>query len=195
MAPVQRLKRILTWSLAVSGSLLVVLILVEILRPADDTPPFLVESDDPRVQNRTYLFPHTNEQLPYSLFVSSKVSRDHESPLIVTLHGLGIGPGFMTRGKVLDLAEEGGYVLVSPLGYHAAGWFGTKMPLWMKNETPVGRGKLRELSEKDVMNVIDIVRSEFDIDENRMYLMVTQWAARARTTSASSTRRTGLRSP
>jgi hypothetical protein len=31
---------------------------------------------DPRVQQRTYLFTDTNEQIPYSLFVSSKVSKD-----------------------------------------------------------------------------------------------------------------------
>src|SRR5688572_21672052 len=31
---------------------------------------------DPRVQQRTYLFTDTNEQLPYAVFVSSKVSKD-----------------------------------------------------------------------------------------------------------------------
>src|SRR5262245_36967687 len=44
---------------------------------------------DPRVQIRTYLFEDTKEQLPYALFVSSKVNPAKKSPLIVTLHGLG----------------------------------------------------------------------------------------------------------
>src|SRR5262245_23053716 len=55
----------------------------------------LTQSTDPRVQNRTYTFTDTNTELPYCLFVSSKVSRDKKNPLIVSLHGLGIGPGFM----------------------------------------------------------------------------------------------------
>ena len=35
---------------------------------------------DPRVQQRTYLFADTNEQLPYAVFVSSKVSKDRKNP-------------------------------------------------------------------------------------------------------------------
>src|SRR5215467_12355296 len=54
-----------------------------------------VKSNDPRVQNRTYHFADTNEDLPYCLFVSSKVSKDKKNPLIISLHGLGIEPCFM----------------------------------------------------------------------------------------------------
>src|SRR5687768_12132151 len=43
---------------------------------------------DARVQQRTYTFADTNEQMPYALFVSSKVTRDKKTPLIVSLHGL-----------------------------------------------------------------------------------------------------------
>lgn len=166
----KRRSRILSIAGAVVG-LLFVALLVQTQFPSDEPPPYLMQSDDSRVENRTYLFTDTNEELPYSLFVSSKISPGSKSPLIVTLHGLGVGPGFMARGTAIDLAEEGGYILVSPLGYHGAGWYGTPIPLWMRNESPVGRAKLRELGEKDVMNVIDIVRREFNIDENRMYLM------------------------
>ena len=72
---------------------------------------------DPRVQNRTYLFTDTNEQLPYAVFVSSKVSKDKKNPLIVALHGLGGTPTSLLRGNALDLAEEGGYILVGAMGY------------------------------------------------------------------------------
>ena|SRR5262249_49567669 len=41
---------------------------------------------DPRVQQRTYSFKDTNEELPYALFVSSKVRKDKKNPLIVALH-------------------------------------------------------------------------------------------------------------
>jgi predicted peptidase len=33
------------------------------------------------------------------------------------------------------------------------------------------QARLHEASEKDVMNVLDMVRKEFNVDENRIYLM------------------------
>lgn len=138
-------------------------------QPPPGTPPLMIESDDPRVQNRTYLFEDTGEQMPYSLFVSSKVTNDQPAPLVVVLHGLGIGPGFMLRGKILDLAEEGGYILVSPMGYNVGGWWGS--PVITFDDAPVEPANLSELSEKDALNVLAIVREEFNVDPQRTYLM------------------------
>jgi predicted peptidase len=151
---------------------------------------------DARVQNRTYLFKETNEDMEYALFVSSKATKDKKNPLIVTLHGLGAGPTIMLTKEVLELAEADGYIVVSPMGYNVRGWYGIptgpgpgmgKVPPAAKKEAattdPAPKPKasmfsnpddppnLRELSEKDVMNVLDIVRKEFTIDENRIYLM------------------------
>jgi poly(3-hydroxybutyrate) depolymerase len=138
-------------------------------QPAPGAPPLMVESDDPRVQNRSYLFDDTGEQMPYSVFVSSKVKPDTPAPLVVVLHGLGIGPGFMLRGKILDLAEEGGYILVAPMGYNVGGWWGS--PVITFGDAPVEPANLAELSEKDAMNVFAMVREEFNIDPDRTYLM------------------------
>lgn len=128
---------------------------------------------DPRVQMRTYLFKDTNESMKYGVFVSSKVSKDKKSPLIVTLHGLGMGPEIMLRGKAVDLAEEGGYILVGPMGYNVQGWYGSPV---IRMGGPGGQGaaapeNLAELSEKDVMNVLEMVRKEFNVDDRRIYLM------------------------
>ena len=79
---------------------------------------------DPRVQQRTYLFADTNEELPYAVFVSSKVSKDKKNPLIVALHGLGGNQNTMMRANALQLAEEGGYIMVGPMGYNSGGWYG-----------------------------------------------------------------------
>lgn len=135
------------------------------------------ESTDPRVQNRTYHFADTNEDLPYCVFVSSKVSTDKKNPLIVSLHGLGIGPGFMCRGKALDLAEEGGYIFVAPMGYNVGGWYGSPV-IDLRGrgragapEPPAPPPNLAELSEKDVLNVLAMIRKEFNVDDRRMYLM------------------------
>lgn len=164
---------------------------------------------DTRVQTRMYHFEDTNEDLPYSLYVSTKVNKDKPAPLIVTLHGLGATQTIMMTKEAVDLAEDGGYILVAPLGYNTGGWYGSLGP----GAATLGRGKgkgapgadatkgnaeagkggdstpgaaaakgpgpgaanqpanLGELSEKDVMNVIAIVRKEFKVDPKRMYVM------------------------
>lgn len=76
---------------------------------------------DSRVQQRTYHFADTNEDLPYAVFVSSKVSKDKKNPLIVALHGLGGDSNSLLRGNAIDLAEAGGYILVGPMGYNPRG--------------------------------------------------------------------------
>jgi predicted peptidase len=146
---------------------------------------------DPRVQQRTYTFSATNEQMPYALFVSSKVTRDKKNPLIVSLHGLGGDQNTMVRESLrsVQLAEEGGYILVAPMGYNSGGWYGIPPgPPRPAGANAAGRGrgaprpviggtaiadvaKVREASEKDVMNVLDMIRKEFNVDERRIYLM------------------------
>ncbi|HTR01105.1 MAG TPA: prolyl oligopeptidase family serine peptidase [Candidatus Acidoferrum sp.] len=130
----------------------------------------MIKADDARVQNRTYHFDATNEEMPYSVFVSSKVDKKKPAPLIVTLHGLGMGPGIMMRAKALELAEAGGYILVAPMGYNIGGWYGSPV-INMQRDKPVEPANLAELSEQDVMNVLGIVRKEFNVDPKRTYLM------------------------
>src|SRR5579863_3095921 len=82
-------------------------------------------AQDPRAETRMYHFEDTNEDLPYSLYVSSKVKKDQKAPLIVTLHGLGAPQTIMMSKTAIDLAEEGGYILVAPMGYNTSGWYGS----------------------------------------------------------------------
>jgi len=168
-------------------------------------------AQDPRAQTRTYHFEDTNEDLPYSLYVSSKVKKGQKAPMIVTLHGLGAPQTIMMGAAAIDLAEEGGYILVAPMGYNTGGWYGSPQfsggpgrgrgkaappapgddkgaPPAAPNAAPnpggdaKGKGfggigganqpvNLRELSEKDVMNVIAMVRQEFKVDDKRIYIM------------------------
>jgi predicted esterase len=124
---------------------------------------------DPRVEQRTYHFADTDEDLAYTVFVSSKVKPGTPAPLIVALHGYGGDSNFIVRGRLVDLAEEGGYIVVGPMGYNATGWYGS--PVIVIGGGPVDPPNLAELSEKDVMNVLAIARSEFTIDPDRTYLM------------------------
>ena len=88
-------------------------------------PPVLHSwSSDPRVQSRTYIFTNTGETLPYAVFVSTKVAKRKPAPLIVALRGAGGDPGVFMHEPALKLAEEGGYIMVAPMGYSATGNFG-----------------------------------------------------------------------
>ncbi|HEY5043830.1 MAG TPA: dienelactone hydrolase family protein [Verrucomicrobiae bacterium] len=158
-------------------------------------------SNDPRVQSRTYIFTNTGEALPYAVFVSTKVTKDKPAPLIVALRGAGGNPGVFMHEPALKLAEAGGYIMVAPMGYSAMANFGNPamgmggfgrrggapanapgMSPQMQGTNPPTRGsqagrggadqsKASEYSEQDVMNVLAMVRKEFNIDDHRIYLM------------------------
>lgn len=124
---------------------------------------------DTRAQQRSYDFKETNEKLSFVLFVSSKVKKDVKAPLIVALHGLGGDGNFLVRDRLIDLAEEQGYIVVGPLGYNVGGWYGS--PVVVFGDQPIDPPNLTELSEKDVMNVLEMMRKELNVDPDRTYLM------------------------
>jgi len=153
---------------------------------------------DPRVQIRMHHFAETNEDIPYALFVSSKVRKNKKAPMIVTLHGIGGTHTTMMRPNAIDLAEAGGYILLAPMGYNPRGWYGAPAPRGRRGAPPApnqepnaaaappqGRRafppglvsdpndppNLRELSEKETLDVIDLVRKEFKVDDRRTYVM------------------------
>jgi predicted peptidase len=122
---------------------------------------------DSRVKTKSYQFDEKNKKMQYALFVSSKVKKQDKSPLIVMLHGLGAPATAFMRGNMLDLAQKGGYIVVGPMGYSLQGAFGAPID----PKSPGGHSKIDELCEKDTMNVLDIVRKEYSVDENRTYLL------------------------
>src|SRR6476659_9444784 len=83
---------------------------------------------DSRVQIRMHHFAETNEDIPYALFVSSKVRKNKRAPMIVTLHGIGGTHTTMMRPNAIDLAEACGYILLAPMGYNPRGWYGAPAP-------------------------------------------------------------------
>jgi predicted esterase len=138
--------------------------------PGDGPPrgPMTIQAD-PRVEQRIYRFEDTDEDLAYTVFVSSKVDPETPAPLIVALHGLGGDSNFIVRDRLVDLAEENGYVVIGPLGYNVGGWYGS--PVIVMGGGEVDPPNLTELSEKDVMNVLAMAREEFNINSDRTYLM------------------------
>tara|TARA_B110000091_G_scaffold81602_1_gene89865 strand:+ start:1505 stop:2302 length:798 start_codon:yes stop_codon:yes gene_type:complete len=118
--------------------------------------------DDPRVQHRNYEFPGTGESIPYAVFVPSSYDSSQPAPLIVSLHGLGrTHDWLMGYHGLLDQAEASGYIVVTPLGYIRRGWYGSRELDDMQDA---------QRSEQDVMNVLQLMRDEFSVDSNRIYL-------------------------
>jgi poly(3-hydroxybutyrate) depolymerase len=122
-----------------------------------------------RIEKKTYDFKDAGKEMEYALFVPSTYDKEKKSPLIVALHGLGSNPQQIMRYRGLtDLAEKHGYVVAAPMGYNSRGWYGVRGPKGGQKDDPENLG---ELSEKDVMNVLEIVRKDYSIDPDRIYLM------------------------
>jgi predicted esterase len=156
---------------------------------------------DDRVELREYLFADTGEMLPYAVFVSSKVKKDKKAPLVLALHGFSGNHGTFMRTQCVEEAEKNGYIMVGAMGYSPTGPFGMQMRMpgppkrdagapgtdgpspkakpkqFMYMGGDVGGkkekdpAKVTELSEKDTMNVLEMALREFNVDENRIYLM------------------------
>ena len=123
------------------------------------------------IQKRTYDFKEAGKDMEYALFVPSSYDKAKKWPLVVALHGLGSNPQQIIRYPGLaQQAEKHGYFVAAPMGYNSRGWYGSlgkSGARWRRGDPE----NLGELSEKDVMNVLAIIRDEFPIDPNRIYLM------------------------
>lgn len=118
-----------------------------------------------RIELRDYDFPDTGERIEYAVFVSTKVKPDKKAPLLIGLHGLGTPPA-LWLSRLADAAEEAGYIAAAPTGYNLQGWYGANGPGTGRGATP----NVGELSERDVLNVLEMMLDEYNIDLRRIYL-------------------------
>ena len=116
---------------------------------------------------RHYTFTEAGEVMPYRLYVPTAYTGDRAWPLIVMLHGNGLNENqFMDgNGDLQRLAEERGYVVVAPLGYRVDGGYG-----YNNGSRSAEEDRKLRLSEKDVLNVLDLMRTFYRIDPARTYL-------------------------
>lgn len=146
-------------------------LLVQVLLTATASPAvgqrFGQTESQRRIEERKYDFKEADKEMEYSLFVPTTYDKGKKSPLIVALHGLNSNPRQIMRYRGLtDLAEKHGYIVVAPMGYNERGGYGG----WNRPR----RGdpeNLSELSEKDVLNVLELTRKEFNVDEDRIYIL------------------------
>ncbi|MEM7474133.1 MAG: alpha/beta hydrolase [Planctomycetota bacterium] len=121
-----------------------------------------------RIWMRSYDFEAAEKKMEYGLFVPEGYDEEKSYPLMVALHGLHSTPRqILGYPGFTKLAQKHGYILAAPMGYNRKGWYGGRGETSRRWEPE----NLGELSEKDVMNVLEIVRDEFNIDEKQIYLM------------------------
>ena len=131
--------------------------------------PLLAQETKGEIRRRTYRFEEADKEMEYALYVPTGYDKSKASPLIVALHGLWSNPQQIIRyPKFVPHAEKHGYIVVAPMGYNSRGWYGARGKGGGRGSDPENLG---ELSQKDVMNVLGLVRDEFNIDENRIYLL------------------------
>ena len=134
--------------------------------------PFATKTGDFK---RHYLLASANEIMPYRIYVPTSYTSGAQGasfPLIIALHGLGgTEDTFATNanygGVLPKLAEQHGYIVAAPLGYRVDGSYG-----WGLGNPPADPAtkRVQERSEEDVMQVLQLMRQHYRIDENRIYL-------------------------
>lgn len=141
-------------------------------------------------QQRHYYFAEAKAESPYRIYVPKSYDGKTKLALILALHGAGGNQNYFFKATygMPDLMEGYGFIFVEPLGYSRFGGYGAALlprvpvdpdPNILPNPEPRGRPQLRpeeaaratDLSEKDVMNVLDIVEKEYNVDLSRVYLM------------------------
>jgi predicted peptidase len=113
-------------------------------------------------------------RLEYGVYVPTTYDGSRATPLVLALHGLGSGVMYMMEySNLVELAERYGYIVATPMGYNERGWYGGRGPgnEFNSRQADPGPANLGELSELDVMDVLRIVRRDFEIDDRRIYLI------------------------
>jgi predicted peptidase len=133
-------------------------------------------------QHRSYRFAEANTDEPYRLYVPTNWDGQSKLPLVMFLHGSGSDENSyidQNNKQLLTLAQQHGYILVGPLGDKGA--YGNFLRLSSPFGQPDEAAKLiaqitpdsertNELSEKDVINVLELVLAEYPVDRTSMFL-------------------------
>jgi predicted peptidase len=128
-----------------------------------------------RVELRSYEMPQGGGvEMEYRVYVPTGYDGSRATPLVIALHGLGSGTMYMMEyNNLVELAEEYGYIVATPMGFNERAGYGSRgagNEFNRRREDP-GPDNLGELSELDVMNVLGIMREEYNVDDRRIYLI------------------------
>ncbi len=133
-------------------------------------------------QKRSYRFPEANATIPYRLCVPPSWDGKSKLALVMFLHGAGnTESSYLEQDNKLMIktANQHGVLLVSAMGHQSS--YGTFIrlpavfgkpdevaPMLAKRTTATELAN--QLSEKDVLNVLEIVKAEYPIDTTNVFL-------------------------
>ena len=123
-----------------------------------------------RSMERHYVLEGADEVMPYRVYVPAAYRAAVPTPLVIALHGLGgnedsLFDGY--SGVPVELAERHGFLMAAPLGYRVDGFYGATL-----GGAPDAAMRRRlELSEKDVLEVVRLMRAHYNVDAERIYLI------------------------
>ena len=163
-------------SLMHAGAMLVVLG----IQASAQTPALRATGD----QHRQYVFAPTGQSMPYRVYVPTTWDGKASLPIVLMLHGAGANENsYMDQagGLLRKLAEQHGYIVVSPLGFAPLGAYGNplRLPAVFGQEATAAAqraavvpAKQRELnlSELEVMTALEVVTEEYGADRSRTFL-------------------------
>jgi poly(3-hydroxybutyrate) depolymerase len=133
-------------------------------------------------QHRTYTFAEASTEEPYRLYVPTDWDGQVELPLVMFLHGAGSNESTyldQNNQQMLTLAQQYGFLLVSPMGDQGA--YGNFLRLTapfgdeqgaaeLMAQVTADSERINQLSEKDVINVLELILAEYPIDRASMFL-------------------------
>jgi predicted peptidase len=108
--------------------------------------------------------------MPYRVYVPASYAAARPAPLVIALHGLGANEdSFFDSYERLppQLAEKHGFLLAAPLGYRVDGFYGSRI----MGGSDVAAQRRGEYSEKDVLEVLRLMKASYNVDESRIYLI------------------------
>jgi len=131
-----------------------------------------------------YLFAPTGQQMPYRVSVPKTWDGKTSLPIVLMLHGAGANENtYMDQADHLlpRLADQHGYIVVSAFGFSPLGAYGNPLRLpavfgesaaAAEQRAAVTPSRQRELdlSELEVMTVLEVVTEEYGADRTRTYL-------------------------
>jgi poly(3-hydroxybutyrate) depolymerase len=145
-----------------------------------DAPQWRAKGD----LHKNYNFKDADKDMPYRLYVPVSWDGNSQLPMVVFLHGAGSDENRYidaNNRQLIALAEQHGFILLSPMGYSPFGAYGTPLRLPAVFGKPEIAAQQRasvkpeqertlQLSEKDVINVIEIVINEYPVKRSAIFL-------------------------
>jgi len=135
-------------------------------------------------QHIEYTFAPTGESMPLRYYVPLSWDGASALPIILMLHGAGANENSymdMSDGLLMQLAEQHGYIVVSPLGHTPLGAYGNPLRLpavfgqdavaaEQRAAVPPERKRTLALSELEVITALELVTERYGADRSRTYL-------------------------